>query len=193
MARLHSMRPWAIFFPVDTNFICSSLLCRIFSRGKYDAIDEVIGNSPAFSDFPDLDKFKRTVRRRERIETTGIGHGVAIAHGKTRFLKEIRIGLGVSVEGVDYGSLDGEPVHLLFVIASSPALQMDYLRTLARILRAVRDDAVREDLVGYITAWKTPLSGDSGADPPASCSLFLNLLKSFIPELRDSLHVSPSR
>ncbi|AEC02337.1 PTS sugar transporter subunit IIA [Parasphaerochaeta coccoides] len=180
-------------FTVDTNFTCPSLPCRIFSHGKYEAMDEVIEHSPAFADFPDLDEFKRIVRRREKMGTTGIGHGVAIAHGKVRFLKDIRVGLGVSVEGVDYGAVDGNPVHLLFVIASSPTLQMDYLRILSRILRAVRDVSVRTDLVEYVSAWETMFPKDADVTMPASCVRFLALLDELMPEGSDSPCGFPSR
>ncbi len=91
----------------------------------------------------DTARLLRAVSRRERIETTGIGHGVAIAHGKILGLDAVHVGLGVSKEGIDYQAVDGKPVHLLFVIASSPCLQVSYLQILGRLLGIVRNPSYR--------------------------------------------------
>ena len=57
------------------------------------------------------------------------------------------IALGISKEGIEYGSSDGMPDHLLFVIASSPSIQMEYLGALSTILRSVRTVEMRESLL----------------------------------------------
>lgn len=103
---------------------------------KHRAIREVIDRSGRFS--LDHRRLLRAVYRRELVETTGIGHGVAIAHGKVRSLDRVQWALGVSREGVDYHAVDGRKVHLLFVIASSSALQVEYLRLLCTILTLAR-------------------------------------------------------
>ncbi len=93
------------------------------------------------------ERFRRAVHRREIIETTGIGHGVAIAHGKLPCIDKVRISLGISKDGIDFQSKDGRPVHLLFVISSSPFTQLDYLKALASILKSVHNEDVREELL----------------------------------------------
>ncbi|MGE4583474.1 MAG: PTS sugar transporter subunit IIA [Sphaerochaeta sp.] len=126
---------------------CRSVICQIQATDKTKAILEVIDSCTVFASLPDLDRFKRGVLRRERMQSTGIGHGVAIAHGKILGINEVHIALGISREGIDYGSADGMPVHLLFVIASSPSIQMEYLGALSAILRSVRTEQMRSHLV----------------------------------------------
>jgi PTS system nitrogen regulatory IIA component len=90
--------------------------------------------------------FRKAVHDREKVETTGVGHGVAIAHGKLDTIHKIRIGLGISQEGVEFESKDGKPVHILFVISSSANLQIQYIKALASILRNVRNAEIREEV-----------------------------------------------
>jgi len=124
-----------------------TLICHVQSLDKVPAINEVIDKCSVFSTLPDIDKFKKAVIQREYIETTGIGHGIAIAHGKVRNLTEVMVGLGLSECGIEYHSKDGKPVHFLFVIASSPTKQFEYIRTLSTLLRTVRSPQVREELL----------------------------------------------
>ncbi len=132
---------------VDIRNDCRSVICQLQATEKNQAILEVIDSCTIFDSLPDIERFKRGVLRRERAQTTGIGHGVAIAHGKILGLNEVRIALGISRDGLEYGSADGMPVHLLFVIASSPSIQMEYLGALSAILRSVRTDEMRAHLV----------------------------------------------
>ncbi|MGH0054325.1 MAG: PTS sugar transporter subunit IIA [Sphaerochaetaceae bacterium] len=126
---------------------CQSVICQLSSKEKTQAILEVIDSCSVFSSLPDINRFKRGVLRREHIQSTGIGHGVAIAHGKILGINDVHIALGISKEGIEYGSSDGMPVHLLFVIASSPSIQMEYLGALSAILRGVRTEQMREHLL----------------------------------------------
>ncbi|NCB01571.1 MAG: PTS sugar transporter subunit IIA [Spirochaetia bacterium] len=124
-----------------------TLICHVHSTEKVPAIHEVIDKCTPFSTLNDIDKFKKSVIQRELIETTGIGHGIAIAHGKVRLLDEVKVGLGLSECGIEYHAKDGKPVHFLFVIASSPTKQFEYIRTLSTLLRTVRSPEVREELL----------------------------------------------
>ncbi|HAF85803.1 MAG TPA: PTS galactitol transporter subunit IIB [Sphaerochaeta sp.] len=132
---------------VDILNDCQSVICQLQATDKTKALVEVIDSCSIFQTLPDVERFKRGVLRRERIQSTGIGHGVAIAHGKILGIHEVHIALGISGEGIEFGSEDGMPVHLLFVIASSPAIQMEYLRSLSAILRSVHSETMRAHLL----------------------------------------------
>jgi nitrogen PTS system EIIA component len=142
-----------------------SVICHIMSTSKVEAINEVIDQCSVFQTLPDVQRFKRAVIHREEIETTGIGHGIAIAHGKVRNLSQIHVGLGLSECGVDYDAKDGKPVHFLFVIASSPTRQFEYIRTLSALLRTVRSPEVRDELLRLDGTYvcPTPLSSQSNS------------------------------
>ncbi|MFA6840752.1 MAG: PTS sugar transporter subunit IIA [Sphaerochaetaceae bacterium] len=152
-----------------------SVICQVDACEKFPAIDEVIDRCSVFHDLPDIDRFKRAVRRREHIETTGIGHGVAIAHGKILHLDHLRVGLGLSVAGVQYDAKDDQPVHLLFVIASSPSQQFEYIKALSTILRSVRDDNLRDELLCLDSQ---VLTGACSLDGSDGCLRFLHMMAS---------------
>lgn len=126
-----------------------SAVCQITAADKYTAIRQVIDRCAVFATMVDRTSFTQEVIRREKLQSTGIGHGVAIAHGSVAGLDRVHIALGISGEGLSYESFDNKPVHLLFVIASAPELQTEYLGALAAILRAVHDKRIREGLLAW--------------------------------------------
>jgi PTS system nitrogen regulatory IIA component len=101
-------------------FSTGTVVTDLQSTGKFDAIRELIRGAPVFSGMPGRDAFEDTVVAREKLQTTGLGHGVAVAHGRAEGLPRVLIGLGLSREGIGFDSPDGIPVRLLFLIASPP-------------------------------------------------------------------------
>ena len=124
-------------------------LKRVFtyldSTDKFDAIDEVIRDCTIFDELEDKDKFIKAVHRREKIQSTGIGHGVAIAHGKLPHLDKCRIALGYSKDGIIFDEHYPDPVHIVFVIASSQSRQAEYIHAVSNILSWVHDESFRKD------------------------------------------------
>ena len=98
---------------------------------------------------PDLDpnQLVDALLRREKLQSTGIGDGIAIPHGKTDGVPDIVGCLGRSVEGVDYQSLDGQPSHLFFTLLVPANQHGVHLKALARISRLFKDPGVREALL----------------------------------------------
>ena len=89
------------------------------------------------------DQFESIVEailNREELGSTGIGRGVAVPHTKHPSVSELVGAVAVSTEGVDFDSLDGEKVHLLFLLISPPDRPGDHLRALENISRQLRDD-----------------------------------------------------
>lgn len=121
-----------------------SKMVLLHGTDKREAIRQVVcGSETLTAHVGDIAHFLNVVWRREKIETTGIGHGIAIAHGKIMGLEKVHVALGISKEDIDYHALDGKPVHMLFVIASSPNLQGEYLKTLSRLLGIVHAPGYR--------------------------------------------------
>lgn len=149
----------------------SNVICCLKEKQKFNAIKEIVYGCPVFEDIDDKDRFLQAVIRREEIETTGIGRGVAIAHGKIRNIDRIRVGLGISSQGIDFGASDGYPVYLLFVIGSSPIRQVEYLKTLASIMRYIKMSNVRNELLRH----KQDL--DFSQEKVDNCLNFLHMLE----------------
>ncbi len=117
------------------------------SLDKFDAIRELIHRAPVFKEISDLAAFEEAVIARERLQSTGFGHGVAVAHGRAAGVERVLIAMGLSRAGIPYESPDGEPVRLLFVIASPLQVSLDYLQALSTLVRCVRHTPVRESLL----------------------------------------------
>jgi len=80
------------------------------------------------------------IMKREELGSTGIGRGVAVPHTKHASVERLVGTVGVSPEGVDFNSLDGDKVHLLFLLVSPPDRPGDHLRALENISRQLRDE-----------------------------------------------------
>jgi PTS system fructose-specific IIA component/PTS system nitrogen regulatory IIA component len=88
----------------------------------------------------DMDGIVKAIMKREDLGSTGIGRGVAVPHTKHPSVSRLVGTVAVSPEGIDFDSLDGEPVHLFFLLVSPPDRPGDHLRALENISRQLRDD-----------------------------------------------------
>lgn len=118
------------------------------ARTKDDLLAELVGVVSAGDGVPDRDDVLRAVREREAVLSTGIGHGVAIPHGKSAALAELRMAAGHVAAPVEFDALDGEPVRLFFLLVGPESAAGPHIKALSRISRLVRRDAVRERLIG---------------------------------------------
>lgn len=82
----------------------------------------------------------KAILKREELGSTGIGRGVAVPHTKHPSVDKLIGTVGVSPGGVDFNSLDGEKVHLFFLLISPPDRPGDHLRALENISRQLRDN-----------------------------------------------------
>ena len=96
---------------------------------------------------PDFGDILRVVEERERVLSTGIGHGVAIPHGKSQRVRELRLAAGISTAPVAFDALDGQPVRLFFLLIGPEATAGEDVKTLGRITRLVRREPLRERLL----------------------------------------------
>lgn len=95
----------------------------------------------------DKETYLDTVFAREDLSTTGIGDGIAIPHGKTAAVNNAGLSSIVIKDGVDFDSLDGEKVHLLFMIAAPDNSDNLHLEVLARLSTILMDSDFRDKLI----------------------------------------------
>ncbi|TWT30415.1 PTS system mannose-specific EIIBCA component [Posidoniimonas corsicana] len=88
-----------------------------------------------------FDSIVQAIMKREELGSTGIGRGVAVPHTKHPTVNKLCGAVAVSENGVEFESLDGEKVHLLFLLVSPPDRPGDHLRALENISRQLRDDS----------------------------------------------------
>lgn len=96
--------------------------------------------------------FHKAVLEREKIVSTGIGMGVAIPHAKYSGCKDFFIAVGIQVQkGIDWGALDKEPIHLIFMIGGPDTEQMRYLHILSSLTSAIKDSERRKKMLKATT------------------------------------------
>lgn len=97
------------------------------------------------------EQLQEVLTDREALQSTGIGEGVAIPHGKISGLDHIVASFARSVKGVDFQSIDGQPTHLFFLLVVPEHSGGQHLKALARISRFFRDADFRQKLISAST------------------------------------------
>jgi len=123
------------------------ILTDFKSYKKEDLINELIDLHAGNDKVNNLDDVRSAVLEREKIMSTGVGKGFAIPHGKTNSLKDIIAAFGKTTHPVDYDALDGEPVHLVFLLVGKDTLVSKHIKSLSRISRLMNKDDFRQKLI----------------------------------------------
>jgi nitrogen PTS system EIIA component len=100
----------------------------------------------------DRERLVQALEDRERLNSTALGEGVAIPHGKLPGVKGVIAAFGRSPSGVDFSSLDGKPTHLFFLLVAPEDSAGTHLKALARISRLLKDASFRTRLMGAADA-----------------------------------------
>ena len=99
----------------------------------------------------DLEEFVKEINEREKLTPTGMQDGIAIPHARTPLVKELSLALGISREGVDFESMDGEPSKLIFMIAAPEETKKEHLDLLAEISKLSYEEELVEELKNALT------------------------------------------
>jgi len=116
-------------------------------RTKDDVIEELA--EVVSRQHPEIDHWRLVgaLQDRERLNSTALGEGVAIPHGRLAGAKRVMGAFGRSPQGVDFNSLDGKPTHLFFLLVAPEDSAGAHLKALARISRLLKDEAFRTRLM----------------------------------------------
>ncbi|MDR2426696.1 MAG: PTS sugar transporter subunit IIA [Endomicrobium sp.] len=121
-----------------------SINVELKATDKKSAIVELVEMLKATKKVKKTDEIIEVVLEREKLGSTGIGQGVAIPHGKTDVLQEQVGALGISHKGIEFNSLDGEPVHIIFLLVGPVEVAGQHLKALSRISRLFKDKFLRQ-------------------------------------------------
>ena len=119
----------------------------LLSEQKDDAIRELVQLMENAEGMVDFERFLEDVFERERLGTTGIGDEIAIPHARTDAVDQLVIAIGRSARGVEFESLDGKKVKLLFLMGTPRGSVSHYLKILAQLTRLLKEDAFRDKLL----------------------------------------------
>ena len=123
----------------------------LVSTTKDDVLRELVGVVSTDGEEQQHAELLRAVREREAVLSTGIGNGVAIPHGKSSVIPELRMAAGTAEQPVDFDALDGQPVQLLFLLVGPESAAGPHIKALSRIARIIRNNDVRRALVAART------------------------------------------
>jgi fructose-specific phosphotransferase system IIA component len=118
---------------------------------KKGVIDELVDVLAAAGKVSDAKPLKEAVWTREQTRTTGIGHGLAIPHGKCPGMAGLAMAIGRPATAMDFEAIDGQPVRLVVLLASPPDRTSDHIQALARISRLMMMDEFRERIYATTT------------------------------------------
>jgi PTS system nitrogen regulatory IIA component len=125
------------------NQIISNLKARDKKRVLEELVDVIACNRPAI----DKESLVKVLLDREHLGSTGIGDGVAIPHGKFQDINEPIISFGRSLDGLDFDSIDGQPVFLFFLLIAPENSAGVHLKALARIAKILKNSSFRNLLI----------------------------------------------
>ena len=125
----------------------SYIIPDLKGQTKEDVINELIDLFKDDQRVIDLEKVRDAVLEREKIMSTGVGKGFAIPHGKTNAVNDILAAFGKSNQPIEYDSLDGHPVNLVFLLVGKDNLVSKHIKLLSRISRMMNKDEFREKLI----------------------------------------------
>ena len=132
----------------------TALIPEIPPGSKESAIRSMVSALRQAGSIKDSDEegIVTAILKREELGSTGIGRGVAVPHTKHPSVDKLIAAIAVSKEGIDFASLDGEPVFVMFLLVSPPDRPGDHLRGLENISRHLRNDK----FCRFLRSSKTP-------------------------------------
>lgn len=121
---------------------------RMRSKERWSAIVELVEVLVSIKRIQegDRDSILAALKQREETMSTGIGFGIAIPHATSDRVQEVVVAFGRSPEGIEFESLDNQPVRLIVLFISPKNEYQQHLRTLAAIAKQLNDRSVREQL-----------------------------------------------
>ncbi len=124
-----------------------AVVLNLASKRKDDILEEMSQSLAAAEPSLSAERLLEVLVEREGLQSTGIGEGVAIPHGKMAGLDRLMASFARSPEGADFDSIDRQPTRLFFLLVVPEHSGGHHLKALARISRFFRDSAFRAKLI----------------------------------------------
>lgn len=133
-------------------FLIDCIEMDLHARNKWEAIHELSMLLLSAGKINSLDEFGQAVELREKQVSTGLGFGIGIPHGKSAAVLEPSIAFGRSIGGVEFDSIDHQPVTLVFLLAIPDTVDdKEYLQALADLARMLVHEDMRQQLLAAKT------------------------------------------
>jgi len=127
-----------------TEILSPECVCvPLVAADKQSAIFELVDVLADHAQIEDHDELKQKVWEREQIRTTGIGHGLAVPHGRCNGAQRLLMAVGRTESPLEFNAIDRQPVELIFLLASPVDQTGPHIQALATISRVLTDPEVR--------------------------------------------------
>lgn len=120
---------------------------NLVAEEKFEAIDELARVFEGSGLCDNINSLVSALKERESIMSTGIGGGIAIPHAKMAGVSEMAFAIGISPNGIDFDSMDGNRVNLIILVIAGEKQHKDYLRLLSNIMAILKKDPVKEKII----------------------------------------------
>ena len=120
---------------------------KLSSAKKMDAIEELALVFEGSTVCENTTELIKSLKEREEIMSTGIGFGIAIPHARLKAVKKMTFAIGISEKGIDFDSMDGEPVHLVILVAAGEKQHKEYLRLMSNIMGILKNPDVKDRMI----------------------------------------------
>ncbi len=122
------------------------------SDNKPAVLQELVQTLVDAGKVDDFNTVLAAIHEREDKQSTGLEKGIAVPHGKTPAVKSLIVALGISKEGIDFNSMDGEPSKLFFMLIAPPNQPGPHVEALAEIAKLSRSKAFCAALINAVNA-----------------------------------------
>ncbi|NND73132.1 MAG: PTS sugar transporter subunit IIA [Rhodothermales bacterium] len=126
--------------------MADQIVVPLKSSTKHAAIDELVDSLATHSSVKDIESVRGSVHDREALMSTGVGLGLGLPHSKSTGVVETVVALGISPTGINFESIDGLPVNIVFLLVGPEAARSEHIRILSWISRLMNREDVRQAL-----------------------------------------------
>ncbi|QDU33635.1 PTS system mannose-specific EIIBCA component [Poriferisphaera corsica] len=123
-----------------------SVVVPLDAEDKQEAIFKLADALVSSNGIQDANSLQKAIWERETTRTTGIGHGIAIPHGKSEGVASLCMAIGLPSTPVDFNSIDGRPVDLIILLASPVDQTGPHIQALAKISRMLMNEDFRSTI-----------------------------------------------
>jgi PTS system fructose-specific IIC component len=125
----------------------NSVLIDLPAADKKEAVSRLAGHMASMYNLPDSALIARKVLEREAQVSTGIGFGIAVPHARVEKINRMYMAAARNSKGIDFSSIDGQPVHLIFMIISPTGASNEHVQILSSLSRIMSYEDIRKKLM----------------------------------------------
>jgi mannitol/fructose-specific phosphotransferase system IIA component (Ntr-type) len=133
--------------PAMDTILREASIVNLQARTKDDALKELVDILAVRPEVTDTEDLLQHIMERERVISTGIGIGLAMPHVKIPSVTNFVLAIGRSSRGIEFDSLDGQPVHIVAMLCASERQSGEFLKVLAQLVLKLKNKSLRQQVM----------------------------------------------